>query len=91
MNEEYIDLVYDLLCGTRIRQENDPNVENLFAAGQRCEYLYEQVYNANMRICERLGVQGEDADVETIINALLEIGSLVGKKMYRYGAELEEK
>ena len=34
MNEKYIDIVYDLVIGTRIRQPDDPEVENLFAIGR---------------------------------------------------------
>ena len=86
MNEKYIDIVYDLVIGTRIRQPDDPEVENLFAIGRECEYLYAQVYDSNLRLCHRLNVE-EDADIEAIINSLLRIGELVGKRMYRYGIE----
>jgi len=86
MNEKYMDIVYDLLNGTRIRQPGDPEVENLFAIGRECAQLYDQVYAANLRLCQRLGVE-EDSDVELIINSLLRIGELVGKRMFRYGAE----
>ena len=88
MREEFVDIVYDLLSGTRIRQPDDPEVENLFEIGRECEQLYCQVYNANLSLCQRLGVE-EDADVETIINALLRICELTGKRMYHYGAEFE--
>ncbi len=87
MREEFVDIVYDLLNGTRIRQPGDPEVENLFAIGRECEQLYGLVYDANLRLCQRLGVE-EDADVETVINSLLRICELTGKRMYRYGAEL---
>ena len=86
MSEKYIDIVYDLINGTRIRQPNDPVVENLFAEGRKCELPYSQVYDANLHLCQRLNVE-EDADVETIINSLLRIGELVGKRMYCYGIE----
>ena len=86
MNEKYVDIVYDLLNGTRIRQPGDPEVENLFAIGRECAQLYDQVYAANLRLCQRLGVE-EDSDVELIINSLLRIGELVGQRMFRYGAE----
>ena len=88
MREEFVDIVYDLLSGTRIRQPGDPEIENLFEIGRECEQLYSQVYDANLRLCQRLGVE-EDADVETIINALLRICALTGKRMYHYGAEFE--
>lgn len=90
MDEKFIDIVYDLVNGTRIPQPNDPEVENLFAIDRECTHLYDQVYAANLRLCRRLGVE-EDADVERIINSLLRIGELVGKRMYRYGAEFGHK
>ena len=90
MRENYVDIIYDLLIGTRIRQPGDPEIENLFADGRECEQLYVQVYNSNLRLCQQLGVE-EDADVETIINSLLKICELTGKRMYGYGAELGNK
>ena len=90
MKDMNVDIIYDLLCGTRIWQPGDPEIENLFADGCPCEVLYEQVYRANLRLCQRLGVE-EDADIETIISTLLGICKLVGKRMYCYGAELGNK
>ena len=90
MAEKFVDIVYDLLNGTRLRQPGDPEVENLFAIGRECEQLYSQVYDANLRLCARLGNE-EDTDVETIVNSLLRICELTGKRMYRYGAEFSSK
>ena len=90
MHENLMDVVYDLCTGMRIRQSGDPEVENLFAIGRECEQLYSQVYDANLRLCQQLGVE-ENADVETIINSLLRICELTGKRMYRYGAEFSSK
>ena len=90
MHENYVNIVYDLLIGARIHQADDPLVENLFADGQECELLYSQVYDANLRLCQRLGVE-EDSDVETIVSSLLKICELAAKRMYRYGAEFQDK
>ena len=90
MEEKNVDIVYDLVTGTRIRQPEDPRVENLFATGRECEELYNDVYEANLRLCQKLGVE-EDKDVEIIVNSLLKICERVGKRMYRYGAEFSEK
>lgn len=84
MSEQLVDIVYDLLTGERFPFEGDPIVENMFAEGRTCEQLYNNVYEANMRLCERLGVQ-EDRDVELIINNLLHISRLLGKKMFLCG------
>ncbi len=84
MNSRLVDIIYDLLTGERFPDANDPVVENMFAEGRTCEQLYNNVYEANVRLCERLGVQ-EDRDVELIINNLLHISRLLGKKMFLYG------
>lgn len=60
-------------------------VEDEFADGMPCEQLYRQVYDANCRLCDRLGV-AEDSDVELIIDCLLKIAKQLSMKMYDYGA-----
>lgn len=47
-----------------------PGVENLFAAGMPCDQHYAAMSNAYARLRKRLGVEDEDADVETIIDSL---------------------
>ena len=44
-----------------------PWVEDEFADGKECEHLYGEIFEENMRLCQRLGSE-EDSDVETIIN-----------------------
>lgn len=61
-------------------------VKDEFGEGTVCSILYEEVYNANRRICEKLGVE-EDKDVELIIGNLLKIGEYQSMKMYDYGAQ----
>lgn len=45
---------------------------------------YKEVYEANRRICDRLGVN-EDKDVENIINTLLDLSKYMSFKMFDYG------
>ena len=80
--------IYDLLMGEQLPVEGLPTVENMFAAGRTCEELYNDVYEANLRLCERLGVQ-EDPDVELIVNSLLRISRLLGLKMFQYGVKYQ--
>lgn len=86
MTFQFADTVYELLTGQCSPKPNDPVVENMFAEGRTCEELYNNVYEANLRLCQRLGVQ-EDADVELIINSLLRISKLLGIKMFQYGVK----
>ena len=81
------DAIYDLLMGeTEII--GNTQVENMFTEGQPCDELYNQVYEANLRLCERLGVQ-EDADIELIIDCLMRISRILGQKMFHYGAKYQ--
>lgn len=59
-------------------------VKDEFAEGSFCSMRYKEVYDANRRICSRLGVE-EDKDIETMITGLLEIGKYQCFKMYDYG------
>ncbi len=92
--EEFKQMVYDLMNGflnldvcTASEKEL---VADEFAAGSKCDQLYEEVFEANRRICQRLGVE-EDKDVEIIIRNLLNIGAHLGMKMYDYGAYFSQK
>lgn len=90
MRNDYIDIVYSLISGTRIPQPGDPEIENLFDEGGECEELYDHIYDANLRLCQRLGTE-EDRDVEIMINSFLKINELVGKRMFHYGTEFASK
>ena len=90
MTEKFVDIVYDLANGTRIPQLGDPQVQDLFAPGSECEKLYSTVYEAKLRLCQQLGEE-ENADVEIIIDSLLRICKIMGKKMYGYGVKYGHK
>ena len=61
-------------------------VENIFTEGSDYDRLYGDVLAAYGRLCERLGkADGEDDDVETIINAMLDNERIVALKMFAYG------
>lgn len=65
-------------------------IENEFEEGKPCSEAYKQVYAANRRLCERLGVD-EDPDVEMIIDSMFAITRAVGEKMFEYGAVYEKE
>lgn len=77
--------VYLTLTGELRGEYVIPGVENAFADGFRCEELYRQIYEANQRLCARLGKIDEDADVERIISNFLEMNRILCLEMYRYG------
>lgn len=88
MDSKIANKVYDLLTGEEVPVAGLPVVENMFADGRTCEELYTAVYEANLRLCERLGTQ-EDPDVELIVNSLLHISLLLGLKMFQYGVKYQ--
>lgn len=81
--------VYDLMNGSLVLETEEKEIAalvvNEFGNGMLCERLYREVYEAKCRLCERLNV-AEDADVELIIDNLLDIGQILAMKMYDYGA-----
>lgn len=93
-NEKFKETVYELLNGfwelDLCTMPNKELVANKFADGSECSRLYDEVYAANVRICQRLGVE-EDKDVELIINNLLEMGKQIAEKMYDYGVQFSGK
>lgn len=89
MEDKIAEMVYDRLLGHSLLSTDAYRVENLFEEGSRCDELYQQIYEANLRLCQRLGAE-EDRDVQEIIDAFWEITRLVGEKMYHYGKLLEK-
>ena len=77
--------VYETLTGSLCEEYSIPDVENAYAPGLPCNKLYQQIYWANRRLCERLGQGEDDPDVELIINNFLEINRILCLEMYRYG------
>lgn len=61
-----------------------PGVGNAFAPGQPCEKLYQQIYEARCRLCDRLGEE-ENEDLESIIDSFFEINRQMCIRMYHLG------
>lgn len=87
MDNEFMQDVYDTLNGEMLPGRGVPGVENLFALGAKCELLYGEVYDAERRLEERLGVDAYDDDVELIICKLTDIQREMCYRMYYYGAK----
>ncbi|MBE6959726.1 MAG: hypothetical protein E7448_03260 [Ruminococcaceae bacterium] len=85
MHENYAEYVYYTLIGAYIPGCGAPGIENAFADGEPCSELYNNAYDAYQRICDRLGVEDEDDDVEIIFQSLLMISQTLGLKMFHYG------
>lgn len=91
MENDFVEDVYDTLCGYLIEEAQVSGVESVFEEGMLCEKLYGDVRKAYERLCTRLGVQDEDGDVEIIIDSLLSISRELGLHMYRYGTKFADQ
>ena len=87
MVNQFMQDVYDTLNGDMLPGCGVPGVENLFAPGTACEALYDEGYDAERRLEERLGIDGYDDDVELIIRKLTDIQLEMCRYMYYYGAK----
>lgn len=87
MGNKNAQMVYNQLMGYDERQHPMLPVENLFAEGAPCDALYEEIYAANLRLCQRLGVE-EDGDVQLILDRFEQINRLVAEKMFYYATRL---
>lgn len=83
MGNKNAQMVYNQLMGYDEQQCPMLPVENLFAEGATCDTLYEEIYAANLRLCQRLGVE-EDRDVQLILDRFEQINRLVAEKMFHY-------
>ena len=77
---------YETLAVGLIDQYGMPGVEYAFGKDSYCMSRYRDARAAYGRLCERLGVQDEDKDVEIMIQAFLDIQIELCCKMYQYGA-----
>lgn len=87
LSNGFIDDVYDTLQGSLIPEFSIPGVKNMFLEGSHCDAAYCEMHEAYSRLLSRLHEKDEDLDVEIIISSLLSIARILGKEMYRYGAE----
>ena len=92
--EQFKCLIYDLMMGSRNLEDypvkESEVVTNEFEEGMYCNHAYNEVYDANRRVCERLDVE-EDDDVDCIISNLLGIAKHLSLKMYDYGEYYAQK
>ena len=65
-----------------------PGVEDAFAYGSFCMQQYGKMRDAYDRLCDRLGVEDEDDDVECIIRCYMEIQRELCKQMFFYAQQI---
>lgn len=84
------ELIYQLMNGevalTDIDILEKIEIVDEFSGERECGKLYERVYNARLRLAERLD-NDEDEDLEEIINCMEGIARILSLKMFDYGME----
>lgn len=85
MSERFIDTVYQTVIGELQPDFALQGVEDSFAPGGLCDKAYEEMRCAYNRILERLGIENEDIDLETILHCMTVIQKEIAYQMYRYG------
>ena len=82
--------VYETLLNTLESEYCIPWVEPIFIPGHPCYEAYCDTHRAYEQLRMRLGVADEDADVEKIIDSLLEHGKILALEMFRYGMQYQK-
>lgn len=82
------ELIYNFINGfydeNVVAPPDNMCLEDAFADGTECNKLLEKMYQAKLRLCEKIGVN-EDVDVEIIFDSMEEIMKIISLKMYYYG------
>ena len=73
LSEPLWEKVYESLTCHVSESSRIPGVEDAFADNAYCMQKYRQMRDAYDRLCDRLGVVDEDADVECIIQCYMQI------------------
>lgn len=80
--------IYDLMTGnielSSYSCKESEKVKNEFTIESKCAVAYQEIFDANLRICSKLGVQ-EDEDVECIVSNFFDILQYLSLKMFDYG------
>ena len=77
--------LYDCLLGQIVSEKALDWVENIYTDGSKYDRNYAAVLAAYGRLCQRLGTDEEDDDVEIIINSMLANEQVVALKMFELG------
>ncbi len=74
--------VYETMLGLREPGSQFPGVEDAFAEGELCADAYDQMRRAYSRLCQRLGVFGEDRDLNLMVDSMERIQKELCRRMY---------
>jgi hypothetical protein len=84
LNKKLIEAIYDTMIGSLIPQACVPGVENAFAPGTKCAQYSNDLYEAAIRLNDRLG-EDDDQDVHELRSAMEDIQAELCYRMFVYG------
>ena len=83
--EQDFQLIFNMAMGVVEPGKPFEWVTNSFAPGTKYAQACEEVYNARESLCFRFGMDEEDADLERIMNALMDLEEELSRRMFFYG------
>ncbi len=83
--------IYETMLGLLEPEAALDWVDSAFGEGAHCTREYAQMREAYERICERLGVENEDEDLEIIVNSLESIQRELCERMFSAGSKYESE
>ena len=86
MEKTLASAVYEIITGERTMFPSALPVENLFTKGSACDLLHADIWDAQMRLLDRLGAIDEDPDLEIILSSFWRMNRIIGEKMFYYGS-----
>ena len=90
MTDELLDDIYFTLTGQLIPEAEIPGIENAFAEGEECDIILGDIYDARDALLERLGIVGEDRDLEIMVSGYERMLKMIGQKMFLLGMTFRE-
>lgn len=82
---QVFETIYDSMCGQLVPEAALSWVENAFADASLCQREYDRMRAAYERLCRRLGDEEEDADLDTMVDAMETIQRELCRRMYQLG------
>lgn len=78
------DEIYTSLLGVANEDSALDWVENAFSPGSPCFDANEEIWEARLRLCERLGLE-DDRDVQILVDNFYDVQEYLCRKMFLYG------
>ena len=89
--EEDFDSIYSTMMGNIRICWAVPWVEDSFRSENGISRAYKDFWTAREHLCQRFGLDWEDADLELFMNGILKLEEEVARRMFLYGIEYAKR